>query len=188
MANQLKIFLLLFLTLLSGCQRYDALVDANEDCVAAWGDVQATYQRRWDLTPMIVSAAKAGAESEKTILLGVAEARASATRVNVNDPASLAEYQAVQDKSFQSTRTMIMEANPEIRSTEAFLTLMAQFEGTENRILLARKEYNAAVKRYNSALRKVRGKAVNSVTGHPFEERAYFESDPVAAAAPKVEF
>jgi LemA protein len=84
---------------------------------------------------------------------------------------------------------MVQEAYPSLKANEAFRDLQVQLEGTENRILRAREEYNKAVRTYNTTLMQIKGKVVNKVTGEPFQPRVYFEADAAAAgAAPKVEF
>ena len=126
---------------------YDNAVGAQEDVKARWGDVQATYQRRADLIPNLVASVKASAENEKEILTRVTEARAGI--VNAQTPEDL----ELAGRKINTAINLAFEAYPEIRSTENYRDLMAQLEGTENRINVARQRYNESVQRYNTYVR-----------------------------------
>jgi len=179
----------------SGCENYDKLVDLDATCDQKWADVQTQLQRRYDLIPNLVSTVKGQANFEKDTLEKVTEARASATQVKLSgedftDPAKMEAFQKAQSGlSGALSRLLVASENyPELRANTAFHDLRVELEGTENRIGRARSDYNAAVKDYNSELGKVRGQAINKVTGKPFKKREYFNADVEAKAAPKVSF
>jgi LemA protein len=144
---------------LAGCG-INTIPTQDEAVKARWGDVQNEYQRRADLIPNLVETVKGYAAQEKSVLVEVTEARASATQVKVDastvsDPAKFAQYQASQDRlSGALGRLMlIQESYPQLKSNENFLALQSQLEGTENRITIARRDYNLAVQSYNTSLR-----------------------------------
>ncbi len=191
----LRLLVLLALALVMGCENYDKLVDLDATCDQKWGDVQTQLQRRYDLIPNLVSTVKGQANFEKDTLEKVTEARASATQVKLSgedfsDPQKMADFNKAQSQlSGSLSRLLVASENyPELKSNQAFHDLRVELEGTENRINRARQDYNAAVKDYNSELGKIRGQAVNKVTGKPFKKREYFSADVDAKAAPKVSF
>lgn len=126
---------------------YNSAVSLQENVDEKWGNVGATYQRRADLVPQLVATVKGAAENERGILTQVTEARAGI--VNAKTP----EDMEIMGKKINTAINLAFEAYPQIRSTENFSNLQAQLEGTENRIAVARKEYNEAVKAYNSHIR-----------------------------------
>ena len=181
--------------LMTGCENYDKLVDLDATCDQKWADVQTQLQRRYDLIPNLVSTVKGQANFEKDTLEKVTEARASATQVKLSgedftDPAKMEAFQKAQSGlSGALSRLLVASENyPELRANTAFHDLRVELEGTENRISRSRTDYNAAVKDYNSELGKIRGQAINKVTGKPFKKREYFNADVDAKAAPKVSF
>lgn len=197
-------FLILFLTLIlitptMGCNtavnKYDTLVEKDEACSEALGNINSNMQRRSDLIPNLVSVAKAAAGSENKILKEVMEARSKATAVTITpsdleNEAKMKEYVSSQSAlgSSLSRLMMVQEQYPELKSNENFRQLQSQIEGTENRILIARKRYNEKVKEFNVELRRVGGKIINPLTGNEFKPKVYFQADEAALAAPKVEF
>lgn len=191
----LRLLVLFALALVMGCENYDKLVDLDATCDQKWADVQTQLQRRYDLIPNLVSTVKGQANFEKDTLEKVTEARASATQIKLSgedfsDPQKMAEFNKAQSQlSGSLSRLLVASENyPELKSNQAFHDLRVELEGTENRINRARQDYNAAVKDYNSELGKIRGQAVNKVTGKPFKKREYFSADADAKAAPKVSF
>ncbi|NUP09094.1 MAG: LemA family protein [Polyangiaceae bacterium] len=187
--------LLLGLFTLSACQSYDTLVEKDQIAAERWANVEANLQRRSDLVPNLVAAVKGAAAHEKDTLDRVLKARAEATSVklsadDMNDPEKMKEFAAKQDELSKSLGRLlvIQEAYPDLKANQNFRDLQVQLEGTENRILRAREEYNAAVRDYNAEVSKVRGKVVNKVTGKPFAPRAYFEAAPGAETVPSVAF
>ena len=141
---------------LSGCG-LNAIPTAEEDAKAKWADVQNQYQRRADLIPNLVSTVKAAGAQEKDILVEVTQARAGANQVKLSgddlkDPAKVANYERAQGAVTVSLQKL-QEAYPELKSQGNYTTLMSQLEGTENRITIARSDYNAAVQTYNTKIR-----------------------------------
>jgi LemA protein len=144
---------------LAGCG-VNSIPTKEETAKAAWADVQSNYQRRADLIPNLVATVKGYAAQEKSVLTEVTEARAKATQVTIDastitDPAKFAEYQKAQDQlsGVLGRLMMIREAYPDLKSNQNFLALQSQLEGTENRIAISRKDYNEAVRDYNTTLR-----------------------------------
>ena len=151
--------LLLAPALLAGCG-VNTIPTREEAAKAAWADVQNNYQRRADLIPNLVETVKGYAAQERTVLTEVTQARASATQVQVDastltDPAKFQEFQQAQDRlsGVLGRLMLIQERYPDLKSNQNFLALQSQLEGTENRIAISRRDYNAAVQAYNTALR-----------------------------------
>ena len=141
---------------LGGCG-INSIPTAEETVNARWADVQNDYQRRADLIPNLVSTVKAAGAQEKSILVEVTQARASANTVRVSasdlsDPAKLAQFDRAQSAVSLSLQRL-QEAYPQLQSQEGYRTLQSQLEGTENRIVIARRDYNAAVQAYNTRIR-----------------------------------
>jgi len=144
---------------LSGCG-INSIPTAEEEAKARWADVQNQYQRRADLIPNLVSTVKGYAAQEKSVLIGVTEARARATQVTVSpeqlsDPAAMQRYSQAQGalSSALIPFQRLQEAYPDLKSNQNFLALQSQLEGTENRITVARGDYNNAVQAYNTRIR-----------------------------------
>jgi LemA protein len=143
----------------AGCG-INSIPTKEEAAKARWADVQSQYQRRADLVPNLVATVQGAAIQERTTLTQVVEARARATGVTVtpetlNDPAAFQRYQAAQGELSQalSRLLMVVENYPQLQSNQNFLALQSQLEGTENRIAVARRDYNEAVRDYNTSLR-----------------------------------
>ena len=140
-----------------GACGYNTIPTKQERAEAAWADVQSQYQRRSDLVPNLVSTVQGAAIQERTTLTNVIEARAKASSVTVNasDPQSFENFQAAQGEltGALSRLMMTVEAYPQLQSNQNFLALQSQLEGTENRIAVARRDYNEAVRDYNTELR-----------------------------------
>jgi LemA protein len=163
---------------LPGCQKYDVLVEKNAVCDEKWSDIDAQLQRRYDLIPNLVATVKGSAAHEEKTLAEVTQARAAATQIkltadDLTDPAKMAAFQKAQD---------------DLKANAQFHTLQVELEGTENRILRAREEYNAAARDYNAELAKIGGQVVNKVTGKTFKPRVYFSASAAAQTAPTVSF
>jgi LemA protein len=179
----------------TGCQSYDVLVDKDQVAQQKWADVEANLQRRSDLVPNLVATVKASAKHEEDTLEKVTQARAMASSIKLSaddltDPEKMKAFEKAQDelKGSLSRLLVVQEKYPELRANSSFHDLQVQLEGTENRVLRAREQYNAAVKDYNAELGKIRGQVVNKATGKPFKPREYFNAAPEALAAPKVSF
>lgn len=133
---------------------------AEEEAKAKWADVEAQFQRRANLIPNLVEVAQGAAASERAILTEVTDARARATSVNVsaenlNDPAAMEQFAAAQGQLGQGIGRLLasFEAYPQIQSNQNFLALQSQLEGTENRIAVSIRDYNEAVRKYNTTIR-----------------------------------
>jgi len=144
---------------LAGCG-LNSVPTAEETAKARWADVQNEYQRRADLVPNLVATVKGFAAQEKSVLIGVTEARAKATSIQVSaddltDPAKVQQFGAAQGELSQALGRLLMvtENYPELKSNQNFLALQSQLEGTENRITIARRDYNEAVRAYNTRIR-----------------------------------
>jgi LemA protein len=188
-------FALLFIASLgvAGCG-YNAIPTAEEQANAALSEIQNQYQRRADLVPNLVATVEGFATQEREVLTQVTEARARATQVTldastVTDPEKLAQFeQAQQGLSGALTRLLVASENyPELKSNQNFLALQSQLEGTENRITIARRDYNEAAREVNT-LRRTFPQVIWAKTVHTGEPYAYFEASGEAQAAPKVEF
>lgn len=171
---------------------YNGLVEKDEAVATAWSNVETQYQRRADLIPNLVNTVKGYAAHESETLESVITARSAATSINLTadelTPEKIAEYQAAQQqvRSALGRLIAIAENYPDLKANQNFLELQAQLEGTENRIAVARKEFNEIAQTYNVAVRRFPANLVASIFG--FEKKAYFEADEAAAQAPVVQF
>ncbi|QQV77820.1 LemA family protein [Sphingomonas aliaeris] len=150
------VFAVMSATALGACG-VNSVPTAEENAKAKWADVQNQYQRRSDLIPNLVATVKAAGAQEKAILTEVTQARASANQVQVSgddltDPNKMAAYQRAQAGVTLSLQRL-QEAYPELKSQGNYTTLMSQLEGTENRVTIARNDYNQAVQSYNTTIR-----------------------------------
>ncbi|WP_085809220.1 LemA family protein [Sphingomonas sp. TZW2008] len=176
---------------LAGCG-INSVPTAEENAKARWADVQNQYQRRADLIPNLVATVKAAGAQEKEVLTQVTQARASATQVQVSgddlsDPAKMQAYQRAQAGLTLSLQRL-QEAYPELRSQANYTTLMSQLEGTENRITIARNDYNGAVQAYNTRIRTFPD-AVGAKIFYGAKPMVPFQATtPNAETAPKVDF
>jgi LemA protein len=174
------LLLLVLIIFLAYRGSYNTAINLQENVSEKWGDVGATYQRRADLIPQLVATVKGAAANERGILTQVTEARAGI--VNAKTP----EDMDIAGKKINTAINLAFEAYPQIRSTQNFSDLQTQLEGTENRIAVARQNYNGAVKEYNSHIRGfINSMFLNKETfakKEPFKESAGSEN------APKVEF
>ena len=175
-----------------GVTGYNGLVKADEAVSTAWSNVENQYQRRADLIPNLVNTVKGYAAHEKETLDAVVAARARATQVTVDaesmTPEMLQEYQKSQGEVGAALGRLlaVAEAYPDLKANTNFLELQAQLEGTENRISVERKNFNDAVKEYNTGLRRFPTNIVANMFG--FEKKAYFEAAAGSEVAPKVDF
>ena len=171
---------------------YNGMVNEDENVNLQWSEVENQYQRRLDLIPNLVNVVKGYASHEKETLEGVIEARAKATQTTI-DPSNmneeqLANFQKAQDGlSGALNRLMVVvEKYPELKANENFLQLQAQLEGTENRITLARKDYNDAATIYNKEVRRFPNNMLAGIFG--FSVRPQFKAQEGAESAPTVQF
>lgn len=171
---------------------YNGLVTKEEGLDNAWSNVETQYQRRADLIPNLVNTVKGYAAHESATLGAVTEARAKATSINLTasdlTPEKLEAYQQAQAEVRTALGRLIAvaESYPDLKANQNFLELQAQLEGTENRIAVARKDFNAAAQRYNVAVRRFPSNLVAGLFG--FEKKPYFEASEGADAAPSVQF
>lgn len=186
------------IVLLVGCGGCGAVnfqrkaVAQDENVKGKWGNVQNQYQRRSDLVPNLVNTVKGAANFEQETLTKVIEARAKATSVQINandlSPEKIAQFQQAQGElSGALSRLLVsVEAYPTLKANQNFLDLQAQLEGTENRITVARKDFNDAVQDYNSSIRTFPNNFYAGWFG--FKSKGYFEAQPGSDKAPEVKF
>ena len=179
---------------LSACG-INSIPRAEEEAKARWADVQNLYQRRADLIPNLVATVQGAAVQERTTLTQVTEARARATAVNVTpetleDPQAFQRFQAAQGELSQalSRLLMVVENYPQLQANQNFLALQSQLEGTENRINIARNDYNEAVRDYNTTLRTFPNVIWANTFHSGSDAMPLFTANEGAQAAPTVNF
>ena len=187
------LILITILALLSGCG-YNTMQSNEEAVVAAWGNVESSYQRRSDLIPNLVEVVKGYATHEADTLKAVTEARAKVGSMQVtkdvlNNPASLNKFQQAQGElSGALSRLMVVvEKYPDLKANQNFLDLQKQLEGTENRINVARERYNGSVQVFNTSIRTFPNSLTNSLMLH-LQRKEAFKAEEGARVAPKVKF
>jgi LemA protein len=178
---------------LAGCG-LNSVPTAEEQVNAAWGNLQADYQRRADLVPNLVNTVKGYAQQERTVLTQVTEARAKATSIQLNagdldDPAKVQAFQNAQTQLSGSLGRLLatFEAYPDLKSNQNFLALQDQLEGTENRINASRRDYNEAVRSYNTRIRTFPD-AIGAKVFYGSKPKVPFEAAAAAQQAPTVNF
>ena len=179
---------ILLASALAGCG-INSVPTAEENAKARWADVQNNYQRRADLIPNLVATVKAAGAQEKDILVEVTQARSAANSVQVSaadlsDPAKMEQYQRVQGAVGVSLQRL-QEAYPELKSQGNYTTLMSQLEGTENRVTIARNDYNQAVQSYNTTIRTFPD-AIGAKIFYGAKPMAPFEATAGSETAPSV--
>jgi LemA protein len=179
---------------LSACG-VNAIPTAEEATKAKWADVQNQYQRRADLIPNLVATVKGYATHEQSTLEGVTEARAKATSITVSaddltDPAKVKAYQDAQNSLSGALGKLlsVQEAYPQLQADQNFLALQSQLEGTENRIAVARSDYNAAVQAYNTRIRTFPDAITAKVVYGAKPITPFTATSPNAETAPTVKF
>lgn len=173
-----------------GCRGYNSLVTSDNGVKKSWSDVETNYQRRTDLYSSVIKTIEGSANFEKSTLKDVIDARSKATQiqVNIDDAESLAKYQAAQGQLQSSFSRLlgVAEAYPDLKTTKAFQDFQTQIEGTENRINIARKDYNAVVEQYNLLVRKVPNNIFAKLFG--FKEKPFYKADPGSEKVPDIQF
>ncbi|MCH7397664.1 LemA family protein [Belliella sp. DSM 107340] len=171
---------------------YNTFVQTEETINGEWAEVETQYQRRADLIPNLVSTVKGYADFEQQTLTGVIEARAKATSITLQaddlTPENIAKFQEAQDQLSGSLSRLLVavERYPDLKANQNFLELQAQLEGTENRIAVARRNFNQSVQSYNSNLRTFPNNIFAGWYG--FERKGYFEAAAGSENAPTVQF
>jgi LemA protein len=183
--------LFLIIVLMNGCSSYNSMSEKDEKVTRQWKQVENVYQRRMDLIPNIVAVVKKNAEFERTTLEALVSARSKATQITVSpenlDAESMKKYQAAQGELSQALGRFlsITENYPQLQTNTAFQNLVAEIEGSENRIAFERKTFNETVEDYNKKIRKFPSNMWAGIFG--FEKRDYFEMKQGADVAPDVD-
>lgn len=171
---------------------YNGFIGKEEGVNAAWSNVETQYQRRSDLIPNLVNTVKGYVAHESQTLASVTEARARATSINLSagelTPERLAQFQQAQAevRSALGRLIAVAESYPDLKANQNFIELQSQLEGTENRIAVARKDFNDAARKYNVAVRRFPSNLVAALFG--FDQKPYFEAAEGTETAPQVEF
>lgn len=182
--------LLLFISW--GVGIYNKIVPMNEKVATEWSNVETQYQRRADLIPNFVNTVKGAAAFEQETLTRVIEARAKATQVTIDPsnitPEQMQDFQAAQGEvsSALARLMVVVERYPELKATQNFRDLQVELEGTENRIAVARNNFNDAAREYNTFIKQFPNNMIASFT--KFNDRPYFEAREGTDVAPTVEF
>ena len=178
---------------LAGCG-LNSVPTEEEKVNAAWGNLQADYQRRADLIPNLVATVKGYAQQEKTVLTEVTQARANATSVklsadDLSDPSKVQAFENAQARLSNAIIPLqrLQEAYPDLKSNQNFLALQDQLEGTENRINASRRDYNTAVQQYNTTIRTFPD-AVGARIFYGAKPKVPFQGSAAAQEAPTVNF
>ncbi|OYU64732.1 MAG: LemA family protein [Cytophagaceae bacterium BCCC1] len=188
----LAIVAILLLFGMYGCSSYNGLVGKDNNVQKLWADVQTQYQRRADLISTLVKTVQGAADFEKSTLTEVIQARASATQVKFEakdlTPENMAKFQSAQDQlSGSLSRLMVsVEQYPNLKANQNFLDLQAELAGTENRIAVARRDFNGGVGEYNLSVRSFPMNILAGIFG--FAPKGFFEASSKAQDAPDVNF
>ncbi len=174
---------------------YNAIQSEDEQIKSSWSEVVNQYQRRADLVPNLVNSVKGFAQQEKDVLLGVTNARAKvgsiqATPETLNDPAAFNKFQQAQGElsSALSRLLVVTENYPQLKSDALFRDLMAQLEGTENRITVARNRYIKSVQDYNVTVRSFPSNLTAMMFGYKEKPNFTVDNEKAISTAPKVDF
>jgi LemA protein len=176
---------------------YNNLVALDQAVQSQWGTVQSVYQRRADLIPNLVATVKGVANFEKSTYIAVAEARAKVGQVVVNtnpntpvNPQTFSQFEQAQAglSSALARLLAVVENYPDLKANQNFLDLQSQLEGTENRIAVERRRYNDAAQAFNTTRQSFPTNVVAGFFGGRFELKQYFQAEPGAQNAPKVQF
>ena len=170
--------------------QYNTVIDMDEEVKKTWNNVEGQYQRRADLIPNLVKTVQAFADQENKVFTDVTELRTKATSINVNvdNPESLQQFAGAQSElsAWLGRLLAVSENYPDLKSNENFLNLQTQLEGTENRIAVARGQFNEAVKKYST---KIRQFPINMFASHfNFEAREWFKAAEGTQNVPEVDF
>ena len=183
---------LVVILLFWGCSQQRVLVQQDENVKKSWNYVQSQYQRRADLIPNLVRTVQGEANFERGTLNDVINARARATSMQISPddltPENIQRFQQAQNQlSGALSRLLVtVEQYPNLRANDAFRSLQTQLEGTENRINVARLDFNTAVQEYNSKIRSFPANITAKMFS--FSEKGYFQAEAGADKSPKVQF
>jgi len=182
------------LMLLITVSSYNGIIASDELTKREWGNLQSTLQRRLDLIPNLVQTVKGYTNYEAETLQKIVEARSQATSMKIdssmlNDPKALEKYMQIQNQlsAGLSRLIAISESYPDLKASDTYRDLMSQLEGTENRINVARQNYNGAVNQFNYTIRKFPASIVNSMFLH-LTVKNFFTADAEAEKVVKVDF
>jgi LemA protein len=190
--NLTLIVIVIFVLLLGGCgcNSYNGLVQGDQQVQTSWSNIETNYQRRTDLYSSVIKVIEGSANFEKSTLKEVIAARASATsvKVDINDSASLARYQQAQGQLQGSVSRLmaVAEAYPDLKTTDQFKNFQSNIEGTENRINVARRDYNEAVQGYNLKVKRFPNNIFSGLFG--FHAKSYYKANPGSENAPDIQF
>ncbi|MBL0269930.1 MAG: LemA family protein [Chitinophagaceae bacterium] len=186
----LSIAALVLILFVWGCNGCNSIKAADQNVKKKWSDVETNYQRRTDLYSSVIKTVEASANFEKSTLTQVVEARAKATSINVdiNDPKTLEAFQQAQGNLQSSFSRLIasFEAYPDLKTTKSFQDFQTQIEGTENRINVARQDFNKSVENYNLKIVKFPTSVLAGMIGA--KEKPYYKSDPGSEKNPDIKF
>lgn len=161
---------------------YNSILVNNENVNTQWSQVEAQYQRRFDLVPNLVESVRGILQQEQSVFIAIAEARTRYSgAVNVNEKVQAAN----QMESALGRLLVIVENYPQLQSFQNVRDLMAQLEGTENRVSVERMRFNEVVRVYNLSVKRFPSRIVAGWFG--FDERTYFEAAVGAETAPRVD-
>lgn len=173
-----------------GCSKYNSFTQGNISVQNAWSNVETNYQRRTDLYNSVIKTIEGSANFEKSTLKEVIDARAQATsvKVDINDSTSMAKFQQAQAQLQGSfSRLMaVSESYPDLKTTKSFQDFQTQIEGTENRINVARRDYNTTVSSYNLQVQQFPGNIFAGL--FHFQPKAFYKADPGSDKAPDINF
>ncbi|MBR4338124.1 MAG: LemA family protein [Bacteroidaceae bacterium] len=190
--SALILVIIVALLALWGVKAYNNMVSQEEGVSTAWANVESQYQRRADLIPNLVNTVKGYAAHESETLQAVVNARTKATSINIDaenmTPEQLQEFQKAQSEVGGALGRLIAvaESYPDLKANQNFLELQAQLEGTENRIAVARNNFNEAAKKFNTYIRKFPQSLLSGMFG--FDKKPYFEAEEGSQKAPTVQF
>ncbi len=180
------IFLVIIFAVLGFVGTYNSLQVADETINSNWAQVENQLKRRNDLIPNLVSTVKGYAAHEKEVFTNIAEARSKLSGAMSSNDVKAVSQSSGELNSALSRLLLVVERYPELKADKSFLALQDELAGTENRLAVARKDYNDSVKALNARIRTFPTSIIASISG--IKAREYFEIDEGEKATPKVEF